>query len=349
MRIGRAMWVVRDTLETEERIHEMVEVAKRLKMDILLVQVNGRGEAYYNSTILPQAPGIEEGFDPLSYLLNRVQDLDIEVHAWINAYTVGSFSSPVEDPDHVLLRHPSWVLVDEKNRSLWEYHPPLSEALPSYMLEPGLVEVQEYLTEVYEEVASSYPVQGIHLDFLRYPSSKYGYHPVNRKRFKELTGSDPLDLVSNQGSGDEKLMRRWDEYRRDQVTNLLRKVHQAIKGVDSQITLSVAIYPIIEEALYEKFQDWPAWTKDGLLDILFPMTYDPSLEVVERQLKKIQDLTGEIPVYAGLGAYNLLERQAELVEMMERTESLSCKGFSLFSYNSIVKEEGMVDYLSLYL
>lgn len=339
------MWVVRHSLTSPDQLEKLLEVTLALRMDILLVQVNGRGEAYYNSTLLPKDPSIKEDFDPLAYLLSQAKALDVEIHAWINAYTVGSFSSPPMHPNHLLVKHPSWVLVDDKNRSLLEYHPPSSEALPTFMLEPGLLEVQDFLTRVYGEVASSYPVHGIHLDFLRYPSSHYGYHPVNRKQFKELTGYDPLEILKGERETDRDLMEEWDSFRRKQVTTLLKKVYQRVKGIGPNLTLSAAIYPDLQEALHEKFQDWPAWVEEGLLDILFPMTYDPSIQVLKRQVQEVLSVAGERLVYPGLGAYRLLKEPWRLLQMIDLLKELPCGGFSLFSYDSLVKEEGMVEYL----
>src|SRR5262245_34439581 len=45
----RALWVVRTTLMTPEKIHKMVESARNAGFNTLIVQVRGRGDAYYQS------------------------------------------------------------------------------------------------------------------------------------------------------------------------------------------------------------------------------------------------------------------------------------------------------------
>ena len=62
----RAVWVVRHTLTTPEKIVEMVETAKQTGFNALFVQVRGRGDAYYRSRFIPPGEDVaDEAFDPL--------------------------------------------------------------------------------------------------------------------------------------------------------------------------------------------------------------------------------------------------------------------------------------------
>jgi uncharacterized lipoprotein YddW (UPF0748 family) len=60
----RAMWVVRNTLQSKTSIQEMIKIAELAGIDNLFVQVNMSGFAYYKSGRLPLAVS---SFDPLDY------------------------------------------------------------------------------------------------------------------------------------------------------------------------------------------------------------------------------------------------------------------------------------------
>src|SRR5690606_18644407 len=81
-------------------------------------------------------------------------------------------------------------------KSLLDFGPDVMNLnVPAIMLDPGVPEVRDYVVAVVEELVREYDVDGIHLDYVRYPSPDYGYHPRARAAFEELVGVDPLWLV----------------------------------------------------------------------------------------------------------------------------------------------------------
>src|SRR5215208_585558 len=56
----RALWVVRTTLTTPDKIRKMVESAQANGFDNLIVQVRGRGDAYYESRWEPRAAALKD-------------------------------------------------------------------------------------------------------------------------------------------------------------------------------------------------------------------------------------------------------------------------------------------------
>src|SRR4051812_10840502 len=68
----RALWVLRSSLTSPESIASLVRTAREQGFNTLLVQVRGRGDAYYASTLEPRAAELARqpaGFDPLATLL----------------------------------------------------------------------------------------------------------------------------------------------------------------------------------------------------------------------------------------------------------------------------------------
>src|SRR5690554_3388396 len=68
----RGLWVVRgEDLLTEDRIDRIIQIHEHLNMNTIFVQVNGRGEAYYHSDILPIIKGVSREFDPLQMIIDK--------------------------------------------------------------------------------------------------------------------------------------------------------------------------------------------------------------------------------------------------------------------------------------
>lgn len=63
-----ALWVVRHNIATSGQIDDLLKTAKQSGIKNIFVQVRGRGDAYYTSSIEPSAFDVPESFDPLNYL-----------------------------------------------------------------------------------------------------------------------------------------------------------------------------------------------------------------------------------------------------------------------------------------
>src|SRR5213592_1010441 len=110
----RALWVLRTSLTSPASITSLVRTAKEQGFNTLLVQVRGRGDAYYASEIEPRATELlrhSGGFDPLATLLAEAHAADIRVHAWLCVNLVSSAVELPTSPDHVIARHPEWLMV----------------------------------------------------------------------------------------------------------------------------------------------------------------------------------------------------------------------------------------------
>src|SRR5205814_2831063 len=87
----RALWVVRTSLTSAESITELVRRAKEADFTDLIVQVRGRGDAYYTSRWEPRAAelaGTGKDFDPLALVIEQAHAAGIRVHAWINTFLI---------------------------------------------------------------------------------------------------------------------------------------------------------------------------------------------------------------------------------------------------------------------
>src|SRR5436190_10219161 len=110
----RALWVVRTTLTSPEKIRTMVNAAADNGFNTLIVQIRGRGDAYYASHVEPRAAELKDqprDFDPLAFTITEAHKRGLKVHAWLNTSLLANLDALPTDPTHVYNKHPEWLAV----------------------------------------------------------------------------------------------------------------------------------------------------------------------------------------------------------------------------------------------
>ncbi|HHW15452.1 MAG TPA: family 10 glycosylhydrolase [Firmicutes bacterium] len=337
----RGLWVPRWGLADPRWVGRMVDDAAQAGFNALFVQVDGRGEAYYRSDLLPPADGLGD-YDPLADILTRAHAKGLAVHAWINAFTVGLPGKRPASARHVLNAHPEWVTYDAAGQSLLDWD--LARArrnLAGYFLDPGLPEVQDFVAAVVDEVARRYPVDGIHLDYIRYPGPDMGYHPAVRQAFVARYGVDPLTMAAS-----SPLRPVWDEWRRVQVTQVVRRAAAAARLARPGILVSAAVFPSLDEARRRRYQDWPRWVLEGDLDFVAPMAYSASTPEVEAWLAAGWQAAPAQSVFPGLGAYKFGSDGAAFVTQLDTVLSSRPSGVMVYSYQALQQMPGVLALLA---
>jgi len=105
----RGLWVVRTALVSPQAVDQAVDAAAAAGMNALFVQVRGRGDAFYRSSLAARSPLLERqrrDFDPFARLLTRARAKGMQVHAWVNVLLAAHFGQPLPR-GHVLLKHPA--------------------------------------------------------------------------------------------------------------------------------------------------------------------------------------------------------------------------------------------------
>ena len=99
----KALWIVRDDMVSKELIDAAISFSVDRKFTDVFVQIRGRGDAYYNSNLVPRANLISKtDFDPLAYIINKTKSLDLKIHAWLNVYYLWSSPEKPKHKDHLL-------------------------------------------------------------------------------------------------------------------------------------------------------------------------------------------------------------------------------------------------------
>jgi uncharacterized lipoprotein YddW (UPF0748 family) len=367
----RALWVTRQSLASPDSIAAMVRLAAGSGFNTLLVQVRGRGDAYYASRREPRAEaltGQASTFDPLASTIALAHERGLRVHAWINVNLVSSGADLPNSRSHVVYQHPEWLMVPrplafelartdirspEYLGRLARWTRSVStevEGLYASPLHPAAI---DHVAGVVDDVVGTYAVDGVHLDYVRYPSPDFDYSRAALTAFRmhidrELSAADRLrygvrDMADLVGATDA-FPARWADFRRSRLNTLVMRVRTVVKSRRPDATFSAAVYPDPAEAASNRLQDWRMWLDNRLIDVVCPMAYTPDASVFATQIASVRQLAGEAPVWAGIGAYRLSSTQT--VANIETARRLGVAGIVLFSYDSLVRPPNGLEYLS---
>ena len=338
----RGLWVVRTALVSPQAADRAVDDATDAGFNALFVQVRGRGDAFYRSALASRSPLLERqprDFDPLARLLARAHARRIQVHGWVNVLLAAHFGQPLPR-GHVLEKHPDWAMVpksaataalvaSDSRRLRLILEAGRSEGdVEGYYLSPAVPRVGDHLEGVVRELVRAYPLDGLHLDFVRYPGPTYDYSRAALEGFRRATGgSDLLGGPARNPAG-------WDDYRRQVLTALTTRLSDAARAERPGLVVSAAVAPDEAQAVNNKFQDWPRWLSSGVITALCPMTYTPDNELFRQQLESARErASGSQAVWAGIGAYRL--DVAGIVEKVVLARQSGARGVVLFSHESL--------------
>ncbi len=379
----RALWVDSFNLglRSPAEIDALIQRTKSGNLNTIVAQVRRNAQSLYaisfEGWIENYVP--PQGFDPLQYLIEKAHAEGIEVHAWVNIGAVFSGNPNVPtasfpcktpcDPNHMFNQH-GYGSPTEENW-LTRAHPSFlagttfsgwRQANGVWFMDLGHPAAAEHTIDVLTHLLRNYSVDGIHLDYIRYPEMpitsprppgvglpfSIGYNPTSVKRFNATFGRP-------EGSLPDPWDASFSQWRRDQVTAFVRRLYLEMNYIRPEAKLSAALITFYRgpntveprtfqqtEAYYRVFQDWGGWMREGILDMSIPMVYKSqhlSSHVV--QFREWIEFTKEAQYdrhgVIGLGAYmNNLENT--IVQIGEgRAPSLSgalSKGFNFFSYNA---------------
>jgi len=352
----RAMWVVRTTMTSPSAIATMIGQARSAGINTLLVQVRGRGDAYYRSRHEPRAralAGQPESFDPLAVVLRDAHAAGLKVHAWVNVNLVADATDLPENRRHVIYRHPNWLMVpadlagaDPHDRAflpaLAGWTKTQAATVEGLYTSPLSEDAADHVVDVVSEIASRYAVDGVHFDYIRYPGAGFDYsrealHAFRDEMAPRVTKKDRKTLDNLQRKKPlawvDRFPERWTDYRRQRLTALLRRLRGAVLAKRPGAMVSAAVVPDAAVAVSSRLQDWPSWAAEGLLDTVCPMAYTQDLATFRKQIERVRTLARGREVWAGIGAYRLTGQQT--IQHIAAARSLGANGIVLFSYDSL--------------
>ena len=331
----RAVWLTTlanlDWPKTYARSAESIEQQKQELIDILdkyqkanintvLLQARVRAATIYPSDIEPwdrcitgiegRAPGY--GYDPLAFAVTECHKRGMELHAWIATIPVGAKNSL---GCRMLMKKGFRI----RNFSTGSY------------LDPADPSVAPYLASICGEIVRKYDVDGINLDYIRYPDG------WARPSYRD--GDTPDDRRSN-------------------ITTIVRAIHDEVKSIKPWVKMSCS--PIGKHANLARYssknfnahdrvsQEAQEWLKLGLMDQLYPMQYFRGdnyypfvADWVENAHKR--------EIVTGLGTYFLDPREGnwtlgDLTRQMYVSRDLGVGHAHFRSYFLTANKQGVYDF-----
>ena len=228
------------TIERQKQeLRTILDLLKRANVNTILLQTRVRATTIYPSMYEPWdgclsgKPGTSPGYDALQFAIDECHKRGMELHAWVVTIPVGKWNTL----GCTLLRkkHPKLILkIGEEG----------------YM-NPESAQTGDYLANICGEITRNYDVDGIHLDYIRYPET-----------WKKKT---------NKPAG------------RSNITRIVSAINHSVKSVKPWVKLSCSPVGKYDDLTRYMSRGWNAnttvcqdaqgWLRDGLMDALFPMMY----------------------------------------------------------------------------
>ena len=229
--------------------------ARASGFNTLLVQVRGRGDAYFADGLEPRADGLaaqRADFDPLQTVITRARAEGLRVHAWVNVNLVASAAELPAGRGHIVYRHPEWLMVPKPlavelaragSRSpeflgrlaRWTR---AADDVEGLFTSPALPDAAAHTVAVIDDLVARYAVDGVHLDYLRYPGPEFDYNlgvlrefradleprlpEAERRRFDPRSVGDLIALT-------DLYPERWAGFRRSRLNALVIRIRTAVK------------------------------------------------------------------------------------------------------------------------
>ena len=349
-RVVDYLWVLRNSLVRAEDIPRVVARAKAMGVRGLIVQVVGRGDAWYRSDLLPPPEPLQgDGRDPLGELLPLAHAAGLEVHAWVNCCLVWSGPKRPRDSRHVLNAHPEWVARLADGRPMTRLTPSQRERLhvEGVFLSPAHPGVRLWLARIVQEIVTRYPVDGVQLDYIRQPSVAIGFDPTSRARFALESGVDPLLFDRHPAAERARLESAWAAFQLAQVTAIVREVRDSLTVSRSGVSLSAAVVADTSTARDRNRQPWSSWVREGLLDRAFLMCYAPLVQTVLGQLTTVSSQIGVDRIVPGIAMYNTPLSTAAV--KIKAARAFGFTRIALYSYDSLYERPGLWERLRAFL
>jgi uncharacterized lipoprotein YddW (UPF0748 family) len=335
----RGLWVCPWEMNTPAAVDRVVADAARFNFNALFFEVRYRGDAMYvpnkhnrrfpnPEPRSPHLAGAPADFDPLEKLITEGHAAGLQVHAWVTTFVVLNRKTPTP-PGHPAVEHPEWLSQNDRGDT-WDRY-------GMAWLEPALPEVHDYLYNVFMDVVVNYDVDGLHLDYARYPSPDFGRHPRAIELYKAETGKS-LDDV-----------RAYADWRRQNISAFVSRLYDGISKEAPSCQLTAAVFASRTGTAYNDcLQDWTPWLGGGYVDAVVPMAYSRDAAIVRKQLDDALSVADGRYVYGGImvpevPATKFDERVgAEMVAKARAVREAGAAGVVVFSYSGSSKEGDLV-------
>ena len=254
--------------QQQQELLKIIETAKTLKLNALVLQVRPSADALYKSSLEPwseymtglqgKAPSPE--WDPIEFAVRECHARGMELHCWFNPYRAKhpAQHGPLAE-NHLARTNPG--VVKEYDRYLW--------------MDPGEKAVKKRSLDVMFDVVKRYNIDGIHIDDYFYP------YPVKDGNNQKVDFPDGASWNAYVKSGG-KLTR--DAWRRENVNDFIEKLYTGVKKIKKTVKVGISPFGIARPGVpsaikagfdqySELYADAQKWLNEGWCDYYAPQLY----------------------------------------------------------------------------
>ena len=347
----------------KKEYRDILETCKKYKLNTIIFQVRPEGDALYPSAFSPWSKyltGVQgksptpSTFNPLSYLIEKTHEANIEFHAWINPYRLTSITNKFGSKEEAINSLSSNHFAKANPNTTYLFNGQL-------FFDPGSPDVLNLLVNIVTELISNYNVDAIHFDdyFYPYPFFKDG----KTIHFRDL--APDYQTFINHHTKDTADIEIWRE---NNINRLIYAVNRTIKAYNLSKKKAIqfgispfGIWSSLEESSggsktsphqlssLEEYVNTKLWIDSEWIDYVIPQVYwsfEDSLSPFDIVAKWWNDVVehSNVKLYIGLGLY-LYEEDSkwsepdEIIEQLKLIRNLShVSGFAFFTYHNFVKK-----------
>ncbi len=340
----RAIWLDRGTIvkaKSEQGLAQIFDRLSQAGINTVFFETVNAGYTVYPSKVAPQQNPLTRNWDPLKSAVKLAHDRGMELHAWVWVFAAGNqrhntiLGIDSNYPGPVLAAHPDWAGYDRRGKMI-----PEGQNKPFF--DPANPQLRQYLLNQYEEIVTNYNVDGLHLDYIRYPfqdherNRSYGYGKAARSQFKQRYGVDPLSISPSQ----RDIWQKWTAFRTQQVDSFVAQVSQKMRQKKSDLIMSVAVFPLPEQERIGKLQQhWEVWAQRGDIDLIVPMTYALDTPTFSRLAQPwiVSRKLGSTLLVPGIRLLNLPTLGA--FDQVQLIRDLPVGGYALFAAENLQNQQ----------
>lgn len=317
-----------DVKKQKEELCSLLDQVQKMNMNVVFFQTRLRGDVLYPSryepwsSVLTGISGKYPGYDPLRFAIDECHKRGLQCHAWIVCMPVGNTRQiRAQGKNSVVSRHPDMC-------KYWDRE---------WYLDPGNPKTAHYIASIAEEIVSNYDVDGIHLDYIRYPD-KAGF-------------PDKETYIKYNSSG--VTLNRW---RRENINKIVYAVYDTIKKIKPSVKLSSAVIgkyntlPMFSSfgwsGIESVHQDPVDWLKHNKHDFIVPMMYFSERSFYPFLINWVENSYGH-PIVSGLGAYRLRVdegnwRLEDFMRQLYDGRRYGAKGQTYYRLENLINNEKFV-------
>lgn len=315
-----------------DNISDAYKKIKELGCNTVYVHARSFGDAYYKSEYYPYSKDITGNmgetpdFDPLEIMVEQAHGQGLSFHAWINPMRCETEENMNKIDDGCILK--KWYDDPEK----YDEYIVKSDSDNHYWLNPAVEDVRKLIADGAAEIVKNYNVDGIHIDDYFYPTTD--------------TYFDSGIYVE---TGVKESLSEW---RTENVTKMVKEIHDSIKAVNSKALFGVSPQGNIENNYDYMYADVKKWcSEEGYIDYIVPQIYfgfNNASKPFEKTAKEWSETvtSNEVNLVIGLGIYKIGEEEefsettGIIGEQIETSKQLdNYGGVALYNYINLFEPQ----------